>query len=270
MKRTLASFLVLLFVFCMFGTAAFADDSTVTAYVTISDDTGTLVLAREAVRVADTDGDGAITLSDALFAAHEAKFPGGAAAGYLAEESVYGLSLVKLWGIENGGSYGYYVNNASPMSLLDPISAGDHLTAYAYTDLIAWSDTFSYFDADTAAVAVGEELTLTLVAAGFDAAWNPVVLPVAGAALTVNGKTTEFVTDADGKVTLTLDAAGTAVISATSETMTLVPPVCVATVTDPDIPYTGDSAATALSAALCLLSLAGLAVLGVKRNHHEE
>lgn len=270
MKRTLASFLVLLFVFCMFGTAVFADDSTVTAYVTISDDTGTLVLARQAVRVSDADGDGAITISDALFAAHEAKFVGGAAAGYRAEESAYGLSLLRLWGIENGGSYGYYVNNASPMSLSDPIQQGDHISAYAYSDLIAWSDTFSYFDVDTAAAAVGEAFTLTLSAAGYDAAWNPVVLPVSGAAITVNGEATEFVTDADGKVTLTLDTAGTAVISATSETMTLVPPVCVVSVTDPDIPYTADTANTALSAALCLLSLAGLAILGVKRNHYEK
>ena len=68
MKRTLASFLVLLFVFCMFGTAVFADDNTVTAYVTISDDTGTLVLAHKAVRVSDADGDGAITISDAISA----------------------------------------------------------------------------------------------------------------------------------------------------------------------------------------------------------
>ncbi len=270
MKRTLASFLVLLLVFCMFGTAVFADDSTVTVYVTISDDTGTLVLARKAVRVSDADGDGAITISDALFAAHEDKFVGGAAAGYRAEESAYGLSLSKLWGIESGGSYGYYVNNASPLSLLDPIQQGDHVSAYAYTDLTAWSDTFSYFDADTASAAVGEEITLTLSAAGFDAAWNPVVLPVEGAVITVNGKATEFVTDAEGKVTITLDTAGTAVISATSETMTLVPPVCVASVADPDVPYTADTANTALFATLCLLSLAGLAVLGVKCCNYEK
>ena len=71
---------------------------------------GGLELANSEVTVTDIDGDGALTINDALCAAHESYFKGGAAAGYASEMSDYGLMLTKLWGIENGGSYGYYVH----------------------------------------------------------------------------------------------------------------------------------------------------------------
>ena len=58
----------------------------------------------------------------------------------------------------------------------------------------------------------------------YDAEWNTVQAPVGGARITINGITTDYVTDADGKVTLSL--ADDAIISAVSDTMTLVPPIC--------------------------------------------
>lgn len=195
-----------------------------TAFVTISDDQGKLVVANEAFDVTDADGDGIVSISDALFAAHEAKFEGGAAAGYEAADVGYGLSLMRLWGIENGGSYGYYINNASPISLADAISDGDLICAYAYTDLEAWSDTYSYFD--IARAVNSGELTLTLNAIVFDADFNPVPTPVEGAVITIDGEATEFVTDANGSVVITLGDAEEYLISAVSDTMTLVPPVC--------------------------------------------
>ncbi len=195
-----------------------------TAFVTISDDQGKLVVANEAFDVTDADGDGIVSISDALYAAHEAKFEGGAAAGYEAGDVGYGLSLLRLWGIENGGSYGYYINNASPISLADAITDGDLICAYAYTDLETWSDTYSYFD--IARAVNNGELTLTLNAIVFDADFNPVPTPVEGAVITIDGEITEFVTDSNGSVTITLGDAEEYLISAVSETMTLVPPVC--------------------------------------------
>lgn len=197
-------------------------------YVTVAN--GELVLTRKAVSLSDADGDGATTINDALMLAHDAAYEGGAAAGYQASESEWGLSLYKLWGVENGGSYGYRLNDGTAMSLVDPVEVGDHVYAYVYTDLSAWSDVYSNFDVSVAEVARGEALTLTLTYAGYDADWNPVTLPVADATVTVDGKATAYKTDADGKVTLTLDKKGEFVISATSEELTLVPPVCVATV----------------------------------------
>ena len=268
MKKLLAFTLLCSLLCTCLGLTAFADGG-VTAYVTIADDSGKLVLAHKPVTVTDTDGDGVISMADVLFAAHEAYYEGGAAAGFSASLTAYGLSLDKLWGIENGGSYGYYLNNASPNSLADPVADGDTVAAYAYSDLTTWSDTYCYFDLAEAKIENGDSLTLTLSAAGYDAAWNPVVLPVEGATITIDGTATEVITDAEGKATLTLDEAGSFCISAVSDTQTLVPPVCLVTVSA-DIPHTGDVDTTALIA-LMLGSLCAMIVMLARRhNCHEK
>ena len=217
MKKLACMFLAAILI-CTFAMAE-------TVFVTISNDLGELVVAAEPFDVSDADGDGVVSISDALFTAHEAKFEGGAAAGYEAADVGYGLSMLRLWGVENGGSYGYYVNNASPISLADAVSEGDVICAYAYTDLETWSDTYSFFDI-TRAVNSGE-ICLTLKAIGFDADFNPVEMAVEDAVITIDGADTEFVTDANGAVTVTLGDAEEYIISARSEAMTLVPPVCV-------------------------------------------
>ncbi len=230
MKKTI--FLVLAAMLMMCSVTAFAAEATAetaTVYVTISDGEGNLALAQEAITVTDADGDGALTVNDALHAAHEAKYEGGAAAGYGSEASEWGLSMTKLWGTENGGGYGYCVNHASAMSLVDPIADGDYMNAYVYTDMLAWSDTYCYFDLNTASVQEGEAVTLILSAAGYDESWNPITVPVEGAVITVDGVATEVVTDAEGKATIAVTAD--AIISATSESQTLVPPVCKVSVT---------------------------------------
>lgn len=228
MKRFLA---ILLAIAALVSLTASAEPTAPTVFVSISDDEGTLVLAHASVTVTDADGDGALTICDALMLAHAAHHPDGAEA-FLAEDTEWGKSLYVLWGADNGGSCGYMLNDVSPLSLLDPIRAGDHVKAYAYTDLTAYSDTYAYFAAPAATSAVNAELTLTLNAAGYDASWNPVILPVAGAVITVNGEKTAAVTDENGNVVLTLAEAGTCIVSAVSETMTLVPPVCIVTVTE--------------------------------------
>lgn len=225
MKKLLATLLALLMLVSL---TAFAEEAP-TVFVSISDDTGALVLAYAPVNVTDVDGDGALTICDALAAAHAAYHPGGARAFY-AEETEWGKSLYVLWDVDNGGSYGYMLNDASPLSLLDTVLAGDHVKAYAYTDLTAWSDTYCYFAAPVAAGTVNAEIALTLSANGYDANWNPVTSPVAGAVITVNGEKTENVTDENGSAVLTFAAAGSYVISAVSETQTLVPPVCIVTI----------------------------------------
>lgn len=232
MKRIISMMLAMLLVLgslCLFACGADGDEIPENAiYVTISD--GSLALVRRAVSLSDADGDGATTVNDALILAHDAAYEGGAEAGYDAAESEWGLSLYKLWGVENGGSYGYCVNDASAMSLVDPVAVGDHVYAYAYSDLVAWSDVYSRFDKSTAEAAKGEQLTLTLTYAGYDADWSPITAPVADAVITVNGEATEYATDAEGKVTLSFDKKGSYTVSATSESLTLVPPVCVVTV----------------------------------------
>ena len=238
MKKFLSALLALLMLVSLTAFAEVADsageasstgEAVPTVYVSISDDTGALVLAYEQIALADKDGDGALTICDVLIAAHEEHHPDGAEA-FLAEESEWGLSLMRLWGVENGGSYGYCVNDASAMSLVDPVQAGDHIKAYVYTDLMTWSDTYCYFTAPVAAAAVNAEVALVLSANGYDENWSPVTLPVASAALTVNGEKTDIVTDENGHAVLTFAEAGEYIVSAVSDTMTLVPPVCIVTV----------------------------------------
>lgn len=215
MKKLICTLLTLTLI-CTFALAE-------TAYVTISDGEGNLCLASAATEVTDADGDGALTISDALYCAHEQYFDGGAAAGYTAESTDYGLSLTKLWGIDNGGAYGYYLNNASCLSLADPISDGDRVQAYAYRDLENWSDTFSYFRSN-------DDDSLTLIMQGHDADWNVVESPIAGAQVTINGADAGIVTDENGSFSIPaerISEPGDYVISATYDDAVLVPPVLV-------------------------------------------
>lgn len=209
------------------GTTKTADTADV--YVTISNEKGKLVLAQEKIAVTDVDEDGALTINDALYAAHEAKFDGGAAVGYFSYAGDHGLALGKLWGYDNGSGYGYCVNNQSSMGLADPVKDGDYINAFIYTDTELYSDLYCYFDVNTISVKVGEEISLTLSGAGYDENWQPITLPVENAVITVNGEKTEYKTDKDGKVSFRLAKEGSYVISAVSDTQTLVPPVCKAT-----------------------------------------
>lgn len=201
-------------------------------FVTISDKDGNLVLTQSPVNVTDIDNDGSLTIYDALYQAHETYYEGGAEAGFAAEQSQYGLSLAKLWGTANGGSYGYYVNHQAANGMTDSVQNGDYLNAFVYTDLTAWSDKYSFFDKNTACISWEDSLTLTLSMAGFTEDWLPVTLPVENAVILINDEETELKTDAEGKVTIPAETAGKYVISAKSDTLTLVPPVCTITVLD--------------------------------------
>lgn len=223
MKKLLTALLTLALTACIViipvSAADTAADGTV-VYVTITDSDGKTVLANEAVTVNDCDNDGVLTINDALYSAHEANYEGGAAAGYASADSEWGLSLTKLWGCENGGSYGYYVNNASAMSLSDEVKNNDHVNAFVYTDLVSYSDTYTFFSADTSDVDAGSEFTLTLTAYGWDG--NS---PVENAVILVNGKKTDYHTGADGTVAMKLTEAGKYTISAECDGINMVAPV---------------------------------------------
>ena len=58
-------------------------------YVSISNK-GDLVVRQQSVDVVDTDDDGVLTVSDALYCAHEKYYKGGAEEGYAASIGQYG------------------------------------------------------------------------------------------------------------------------------------------------------------------------------------
>ena len=241
MKRTITMAAVLLLAASMSSVSAFAAD-TADVTVTISDGAGQLVLVQQPVTVTDADNDGALTIGDALYAAHEAAYPGGAAAGFASSVGTWGLSLDKLWGVSNGGSYGYYRNNGSTMSLGDAVADGDTVHAFIYQDLVNWSDVYTFFTEDTADAKAGEALEVTLQSISFGADYSMVTAPLAGAVITVDGQRTDAVTDADGKATVTLADAGKVQISAVSDDKTIVPPVCVVNVAAADVTTTETTA----------------------------
>ena len=195
-------------------------------YVTISD-AGKLVVPDKLVTAEDFNEDGAITLCDALYAAHEEFYDGGASAGFEAIPGDYGTNIAVLWGSDNGGSYGYYLDAVSAMNLDEPLTAGCHVTAYSFADLEAWSDAYSFFSEKEVSLAPNETFTLKLSVVSFDENWNPVTAPLAGAGVTVNDIPINTLTGEDGSVLFSFPKAGEYVISAFSDELTLVPPVCV-------------------------------------------
>lgn len=215
----------------LFAVTAFAEGETasIPVRVTICDE-GKLALACKTVQVADLDSDGKYTVDEALYAAHEAYYEGGAAAGYASGQSDWGLSLKKLWGVANGGSYGYYVNNIASNGLADEVHANDYINAFSYTDAATCPDRYCYFDVNEITDAKqGDEKTLKLMISTYDENWSPVTLPAKNAVITVNGEKTSYQTDENGSVTVKFDKAGDLILSATSDTDILVPAaLCVA------------------------------------------
>ena len=116
MKKALSIVLALLMLLAMIP-ASLAQETAPVVYVTIADQG--LKLVQRPIVLHDTDNDGVLTIADALYLAHEEGYEGGAAAGFATQMGDYGLSITRLWGVENGGAYGYYVNNQMSMGLSD-------------------------------------------------------------------------------------------------------------------------------------------------------
>ena len=256
MKKVITLFTALALLLALLAIGASAEENPVTVYVTVAVK-GELVAVQIPVVVNDYDNDGELTVNDALYGVHKQEYAGGADAGYACYSSDYGLSMSKLWGDESG-AYGYYLNNASCQSLADPVKDGDHVTAFVYASA-DFGDVYTYFDVSSVTCEPDDKITLTLMAAGYDENWNPITYPVEGATLTFNGREIGFVTDAEGKVTLSPEAAGKHVFSATHGEMTIVPPVCTVTVNKPE--KQGCKAVVGAS----LIALVPLAFLCIKK-----
>ncbi len=230
--------LVLCVVMMITAVPVYAEDSveSITAYATIAV-AGDVKVAYQKVTVTDQNESGTFDIDDVLYAAHEAYYDGGAAAGYASYTGDWGLSLGKLWGTTDGIG-GYRLNNANvATSLAETVKDGDYIAAYTYGDTTAWSDEYSFFDKTTAEVKAGEEVAFTVKYQSYDADWNLVDNPLADAVITVDGKDTEYKTDKDGKVTVPFEKAGTYLVSAKCEGKTLVPAVCTVAV-EVVVPFT--------------------------------
>ncbi|MBQ3884528.1 MAG: hypothetical protein II729_00310 [Ruminococcus sp.] len=249
MKKVIAitsAFILSCSAMCITAVSAESESNdSASVYFTIADKDGKLVAIQEKVEVTDINNDGELTLDDAFYCAHETLYEGGAEAGYKSSIGSYGLMIDKLWGTENGGGYGFAVNNIMSNGLGDPVADGDYVDGFVYTDLLKWSDFYCWFNIRNGEAKQGDELELTLKKPvyGNDGVGEG---PVEGATITVNGEKTEYVTDAEGKVTIKLDEAGEDIlISATSDTETLVPPALLMNVeADEDVTTTTTTTTT--------------------------
>ena len=228
MKKTIAVLLSALMLLSVGVTFASAEDSGVKVNVTITDKDGKLALAAEEITVSDTDGDDKLTVTDVLYTAHELFYEGGAAAGYATKTTEYGLALDKLWGNANYPNFGYTINNVPVATdLKAEVKADDYVVAYSITDSKTFKDRFSYFDVFRKDLGDEGFVELTLSKIDYDENWNNIVLPVAGAELTVNGEPTGVFTGEDGKAVYAFDGNGEYIVSAKAPSRSIiVPPVC--------------------------------------------
>ena len=211
------------------------------------------------VTVTDRNSDGILTYDEALVALHETYCPGG-------YEIVKGF-VQKLWDVTTTpkGSYYFVKNNAAlSMGVADKTSTvaqGDKLYCCVFTDEKNWSDAICYFTQTEVAAQAGKAFTLNLQGGSSMAVggYNPGNLADAQVGIWKDGKFTAIdgaVTDKNGNVTLTLNKAGTYIISASGEIQTqianwaggngnetitviapLTAPYCVVTVTGTAVTY---------------------------------
>lgn len=197
--------------------------------VTISNK-GTLVMAQKTVTVIDRNEDGKLDVDEALYAAHEAGFTGGAGAGYGSAVGDYGLGVTKLWGVKTTTA-GYWLNDASCWSLEDEVNAGDYLVAWVYQSE-SWADSYAKWDSTSTSATSGTALTVSLQKAGYDEG-NTVFAAMSGATIKAYGsdltqKDVCTVRDnGDGSYAVTFTTAGEYYLVATGNAETiLVPTVC--------------------------------------------
>ncbi|MCQ2452220.1 MAG: carboxypeptidase-like regulatory domain-containing protein [Oscillospiraceae bacterium] len=206
------------------------NSGTVEVFISIAD-AGTLVLNNEPLAVEDSDRDGMVTVDEVLLAAHAAFYRGGIK-GYATEDlGKYGQCISRLWGVDNGGFYGFHVNDnldfTGEEQLSDPVLPQDCVYAYSFQDLLTWSDIYSYIVGDIQTAEDGscfyQGQLMTLERDEFQ---QQVRLPLSGAEILVNGEKSGVFTDESGCFVLPLSADGSYELSAQAADLILIPPVC--------------------------------------------
>ena len=211
------------------------------------------------VTVTDRNSDGVLTYDEALVALHETYCPGG-------YEIVKGF-VQKLWDVTTTpkGSY-YFLKNNVPLSMgvtntTMTVAQGDNLYAVVDSDEANYSDIICFFNKRALNVEAGSKFTLNLRGSSSMLPDGYTEDNVVGAKVGIwkDGKFTAIdgaVTDKNGNVSLTLNKAGTYIISASGEIQTqianwgggngketitvnapLTAPYCVVTVTGTAVTY---------------------------------
>ncbi len=201
-------------------------------YVSIADK-GEIVMVKDKITVIDRDASGDFNVDEVLYAAHESGFTGGATEGYSSKMTEYGLAITKLWGDDETGSYGYWLNDASCWSLGDKVVEGDELVAFVYQNTEVW-DSYSKFAQGSYTAKAEVAVSVTLEKAGYDPDWNTVFAGHGGAMLKVyDGDFEELSSDnysvvdnSDGTYLVTVKEIGEYYVVAYDHATPIVPAIC--------------------------------------------
>lgn len=203
---------------------------------------GTNVLAMAEVPLEDCNGTEGITLDDVLLMANMIYAPNGALDYDSGKEFVN-----EFWGIS--GAFGYTINHEFAWDIHETVEEGDVIDFYIYADPFNYSDHYGYFDQTMLDIKAGESVTLTCYQIPNSLTGNFATRPTSNAQITINGEKTDYYTDANGQVTITLDKGGYYEISAVTNLYVLVPPICVVNVdanqTKLDAPVLTEASVTA-------------------------
>ena len=188
------------------------------AYVNISI-AGDFKLIMAEVPLEDCDGKEGITVNDILLKTHILYAPNGAQS-----YQTYQTWITKMWEDESG-AVGYLKNQTFCWDINETVESGDVIDAYVYQDLFDFKDLFSYFDQREVNVDARTPFELTLYhLQPYGSEYK--VVPVSGAQILINGETTDYTTDSEGKVTITIEKGGSYEILAKCNSVVTVPAAC--------------------------------------------
>lgn len=229
------------------GTAAFAEEAKTATIEYSVYDQGVFTLTptkltvsselsnKYAEQVGYNDKSSEPTILDAIIAAHLYMFgdsfmdyaplnvtPNGWITSSFGEET--SNSSYRLNGATDDGKGNYY-------NLETAIKNNDYIEYMFYIDCTGFSDVYVSFDARNKSVKLGDDITLTAYAEGYDAKYNIVKAPASDLTITSNDEVVGT-TDKDGKITLKANMIGEQIISATGKigTADIFAPYCKITV----------------------------------------
>lgn len=174
------------------------------------------------VAVTDEDEDGALTVYDAMVLAHRYYY--GAEDGFACEETDFGYSMTKIWGITEGVG-AFYHNGAMPWTDVrsTAVADGDQIDVILYGE--DWSDVYAAFDQTKYTAGIGTTVPMELTYSAYDENWNAYLAPLSGGtvtALTADGTAAESAeADENGNAFLSVQEAGTYQLALSSDGMTL-------------------------------------------------
>lgn len=175
-------------------------------------------MAYKEVHVTDADGDGHITVDDALVATHDAYYTDGKNGYETSTSHEYGMSVTKLWGVSTNNTL-FFVNGKGISTGVgdDDVKSGDSLYASVNADNKYYADWYTYFNKSSIEVCPSEQLTLSLK--GFQGMSGGDAKAVPGVEIGIwkDGSFTqigETVTNEDGTARFSIEDKGTYIVTA--------------------------------------------------------